>query len=116
MRYVGNVKAADGRCARQWRVPADRCSHVSRLPLRLQRRADQYPVPDRYRQRVLDKRPPLYYRTGITVNANTDVRHLRDTIGRFYWARAAVSSDLTVHWYAAQARGFAGTEIDSTRT
>lgn len=37
---------------------------------------------------AFDKQPPLYY-TGITVNANTDVRTY-DTIGRYYWARATV--------------------------
>jgi hypothetical protein len=37
---------------------------------------------------AFNKQPPLYY-TGITVNANTDVRTY-DTVGRFYWARAVV--------------------------
>ena len=37
---------------------------------------------------AFNKQPPLYY-TGITVNANTDVRTY-DTVGRFYWARAIV--------------------------
>ncbi|HOX72084.1 MAG TPA: TonB-dependent receptor [Dokdonella sp.] len=37
---------------------------------------------------AFDKQPPLYY-TGITVNANTDVRTY-DTVGRFFWARATV--------------------------
>ena len=37
---------------------------------------------------AFNKQPPLYY-TGITVNANTDVRTY-DTVGRFYWARATV--------------------------
>lgn len=88
MRYVGNVKArgADGALGNDAFLPIGAVTyHDFHFGYNAEPINTQFQIGI---DNAFDKQPPLYY-TGITVNANTDVRTY-DTIGRFYWARATV--------------------------